>query len=413
MSSSRIDYTLVIPTYNRHAWLAALLAYLERQGVEFSVMVLDSSDADDAGKNRKMIANRSLPVDYRFYPPNTAFRHKLRDGLMSVKSEYCSLCADDDIVIPEAIGKCVEYLKRHPGHVGAQGLYFAFSEDEHRYFVDDVPYDYSSLDHGSAIERIAFLFKDYQSNFYGVYRTEAQRRVFEIIVRQENSLFFEILQSALTSVMGKIERIPVIYAGRRRSPSAGNPACWHPVEWLAADPEGFLVAYAKYRAELLEFLFASPEIAQDYNRSEIGRILDLVHARYVFTSIKEQGLNAAISAYLARKDRDETVEEAFKASVLPASVVQFPVRRFAWRVLSRARHVALRLRLRYPALWGGRLRNRQSSQDHFAWQGKHCIVGGNNIVVKRLQAFDKELLEAGQFTICHALDEYAAARHAS
>ncbi len=411
MTHARINYTLVIPTYNRHAWLAALLTYLERMRVKFPVLVLDSSDMEDADKNRSMIAGLSLHVDYRPYPSTTAFRQKLYDGLMNVETRYCSLCADDDIIIPDAIDKCVEHLERHPDHVGAQGLYFAFSESERRYFVDDVPYDYLSLDHENAIERIAFLFKDYQSNFYAIYRTEVQRRVFSIIVRQENSLFFEIMQSALTSAMGKVRRIPVVYAGRRRSPSAGNPTCWHPVEWLAADPEGLLGAYAKYRNELLEFLSALPEVAQGYSRAEVGRILDLVHVRYVFASIKEQGLSAAISAHLARKDRVETVAEAFKASVLPASAIESPVRYFARCVLLRARHVASRLRLMYPALWGKRLGGGRTFQDQFAWQGEHCIVGGNGAAIKKLQAFDANLLETGQLVICHTLDAYAAARH--
>lgn len=330
-----MDFTLIVPTFNRHDWLRSLVTYLAHGRMKGTLLVLDSSNEEVARKNRQLIDASSLDAKVQSYSETISFREKLVDGFTRVKATYCSMCADDDLVVPSAIASCVEFLDAHQDHVGAQGLYFAFSQERMHFFVDDVVYDHPSIDAEGPVERLKQLFDDYQSNFYAVYRTGVQAEAIAKAAANESLLFFELAQSALTAIRGKIARLPLVYAGRRRSPSAGNPKHWHPVEWVAVDPADLFRHYDAYRNRLLEFM----GLEENKQVSEL-RVLDLIHLHYLLTSIHESGLRAAIASHLERSSREEIVTRAFMgAAELPGALASLPASPF-WRSYLQARAVA-------------------------------------------------------------------------
>jgi glycosyltransferase domain-containing protein len=93
------DFTLVIPTYNRPKLLEALLTYLGAQPQRCRVLVLDSSQPQPRAANRKIVELANLKLDYAEFPSEMHPFDKFREGVHKVTTEFCALCADDDLVL--------------------------------------------------------------------------------------------------------------------------------------------------------------------------------------------------------------------------------------------------------------------------------------------------------------------------
>ena len=110
------DFTLVIPTYNRPKPLAALLSYLSAERPSFRILVLDSSQPRPRVATRKVVDAANLKLDYVEFPSETHPFDKFREGVHKVTTEFCALCADDDLIVPEGVERCLDALKfRHIG----------------------------------------------------------------------------------------------------------------------------------------------------------------------------------------------------------------------------------------------------------------------------------------------------------
>jgi glycosyltransferase domain-containing protein len=401
--------SLIIPTYNRPTWIASLLGYLASANAPISLVILDSSEPDIAERNAELVNRLASGSQHIVYPKNVAFKDKLLDGLRRIDTEFCAFCADDDMVIPGALAESVRFLQSHPDYVGAHGLYFAYSGSIGKYFVDEILYCHRSLDQVTALERLESLFDDYQSNFYGVYRTKVQCKAFEVAVQQDNSLFFELMQSSHTAVSGKIARLPIIYGGRSRSASAGSPRQWHPVEWIAADPGGYLAGYSRYRAPLLSaILDAYPDHGSSQQVKQDTEVLfDLIHLRYSLDSIKIGGLSAAIRARMAHTSEDGVISAAFAGAYGPQLPAPISVGGTTWQLCQRLAQIMAPLTRLFK-------RSVDTTQSPDRPEGARQILNGKNAQVEfndhvpaKLDAFDPALHGNGLESILHALDTYS------
>src|SRR5258708_7113307 len=101
------DFTLVIPTYNRPKQLRALLNYLSARALQSRVLVLDSSEAKPRVANRKIIEQTKLKLDYAEFASETHPFDKFREGVHKVTTQFCVLCADDDLIVPDGVKRCL------------------------------------------------------------------------------------------------------------------------------------------------------------------------------------------------------------------------------------------------------------------------------------------------------------------
>lgn len=288
--------------------LANLICYL---GVDttFSILILDSSDDVNFEINARNINNNFMHIRYE---NNIRFKEKLADGLQRVSTKYCVFCADDDIVSPESLSKCVEFLESNSDYVGAQGYYFGFEGRNGKYIVDDIIYNNNSIDAQNPLSRLDRLFTNYQSNFYSVFRTEVQITAISEASKIENSLFFELMQSSYGVIKGKVKRLPIIYAGRSRTASVDVPRQWHPIEWVSVDIGDYFTNYIYYRNILL--LLLEKNIEGNYDNKKLNNILDLIHAKYTFASLGIDVLQSSIDAQINFCDDDEIIARAFSVS---------------------------------------------------------------------------------------------------
>lgn len=304
------QYTLVVPTYNRHAMLSRLLAYLERKASPFPVLVLDSSEAEAQRKNAHAISAGPANVRHVAFPTTTDPYVKMREGLGMVTTPYCSICADDDLIIVPAVRRCLEGLEHDPAAVVAHGYYFNFSETA-TFDLSHIVYRGESLDGKTPLARVRALFARYEAVLYGVYRTSVGQRVFRNVDSMNTVLGRELLTAALTVIAGKTVRIPDFYYGRSTHESFSYTA-WHPHQILAQAPAALFAQYPVFRELLLEAL-AEHSPAPDPQAA--GMVIDLVMLRYLEPFLRKDVLDLIMDARLRGGSSDAIVERIWDVFV--------------------------------------------------------------------------------------------------
>jgi glycosyltransferase domain-containing protein len=244
---------------------------------------------------------RSLDLDVRLviYDPAMTPFEKFWRGSEQVTTEFCSLCADDDLVFLESLPPLVDFLRHHPDFSAAHGWYFTFYENVH-VGITSVVYAGPSIDHSDPLFRLRDMCGRYEAVTYSLYRSEVMRRALREVQRVTSMLARELLAGALTAVAGKIARLPLFYYGRSLSPSEPY-VHWHPVDFLISSPEQLLLDYARYREILSEALGKAG--GPDRDRDEVLRLIDLFHLKYLCEYVNPRIVEYLIDRLIAGKDR--------------------------------------------------------------------------------------------------------------
>jgi hypothetical protein len=77
MASPGSRYTLLIPTFNRSAYLRSLLGYLAARRFEYPIRVLDSSPGDSLSQNRETVGRGGLDIVHQIYDPPIPIHKKI------------------------------------------------------------------------------------------------------------------------------------------------------------------------------------------------------------------------------------------------------------------------------------------------------------------------------------------------
>ena len=290
------DFTLVIPTYNRSQLLAALLRYLEAQNADCPVLVLDSSSPEELAANRERAAASSLDLEFAEFP-DLEPSEKWRQGLRKVRTPFCSLCADDDIVILEGVRHCLVSLRSNLAASVVQGYSFSFlSRPDGDMELNNIVYFRPTIDDPSPLERLDRLFQQYQALSYGVFRTPALQRTLDALQSLTQTLARELLWSALTAIGGHVIRLPHFSYGRSMGPSAAYD-CWHPLEWFSKDPDSLIAEYLRYRELATAAIIRRPD--NEHLLDEIHGMLDLIHLRYLAQHTPDSAVQFIVEQQIA------------------------------------------------------------------------------------------------------------------
>lgn len=278
-SEALAAHTLVIPTYNRPALLKRLVIYYAARAPEMAVLVLDSSKPEIAAANAAMIEAVHPKAQHRAFTSDVPMAVKLSRGLAEVKTATVSFCADDDIVFPDGLAEAIAFIKSHPDYVSAHGLYLNFTEAGQTIIVAK-EYAGESNEAVHAGARIFRLFQNYESLFYGAFRTTELAEIFEGVAGIPTLHYQELFQSAAALIKGKVRRFPKFYAARRSGPEAepGRDK-WQTYYWFAADPGEFVQHYVAYRERLWGFYSRHRETGA-LAQTDFFRALDIAHSVY-------------------------------------------------------------------------------------------------------------------------------------
>jgi glycosyltransferase domain-containing protein len=290
------DFTLVIPTYNRSQRLSALLGYLEAQNADCRVLVLDSSCPEALAANRERTAASSLDLEFAEFP-DLEPSEKWRQGLRKVRTPFCGLCADDDLVILEGVRHCLVNLRSNLAASMVQGYSFSFlSRPDGDMELNGIVYFRPTIDDPSPLERLDKLFQQYQALTYGVFRTPTLQRILDALQSLTQTLARELLWSALTAIGGHVIRLPHFSYGRGMAPSADRDY-WHPLEWFSKDPDSLFAEYLRYRELTTAAIFKRPD--NEHQLDEIHSMLDLVHLRYLAQHMPDSTVQFIVEQQIA------------------------------------------------------------------------------------------------------------------
>ena len=336
----RSRYTLLIPTFNRPAYLRSLIGYLAARRFEYPVRVLDTSSDDALAQNRETVARAGLGIVHEVYDPATAIYKKLELAIAPVESTYCSFCADDDILFTDQVPKLLDVLDANPTFDVAHGYYVNFKPGED-FDIWSTVYSAPSIASDDALKRIVQQMKDYQAIFYGVHRTQTMKSILAPLDRVKSLWAKEMLTSSLTLIAGGAYRVPHYYMARNTNPSIATEG-WHPYQFFAVEPAELFREYAEYRAVTLEYLRADAHCRSAYEPQQLERVFDLVHLKYLTPMLKSQVMDLLIDQDMASR---QIVNEAWKVSTAPtggrgARLAALLDPRFAIKVLKYLRRLA-------------------------------------------------------------------------
>ena len=311
------DFTLVIPTYNRPKQLGALLAYLRAKKRQCRILILDFSERQARAANRAIIELAGAEIAYSEFPSELHPFDKFREGVHQVTTEFCALCADDDLVVLEGVARCLDALRHNPQASVAQGYSFSFlCQPNGDMDLASILYFNSTIDDATPLARVATLFGRYQAATYGNYRTPVLQRVLAIMRPMTSILGRELLGSALTAIEGQMIRVPCFSHGRSTDASE-NYQHWHPLEWFAKDPQGLFSEYRLYRDLMERAVLERPD--NNLDAAAVRRIIDLIHLRYMIKHAPDGALafmtqqklfGAAFEEYWPRPEIHEPLYEA-------------------------------------------------------------------------------------------------------
>ena len=119
------DLTLVIPAYNRPAYLARQIDYWAGSGVQLCILDGSKNPADP-----EFIAGMGPDVHYEYMP--IAFNERLVHASKIVKTKYVALLGDDELYVKQGLRDCLDLLDADQRLIGCVGrsLFFFHREGE-------------------------------------------------------------------------------------------------------------------------------------------------------------------------------------------------------------------------------------------------------------------------------------------
>lgn len=193
------NFTLIIPTHNRHDYLKRSMMYFKDLDAE--VLYCDSSleefNQDDIGAHHN--------VKY-LHLPGKKFAEKLLIALADVKTDFVAMCPDDDFILIDSLYKGVDFLAENNTYKSTVGKYVYFNEVFDGEFVPNGQKFPEDIDFGSHKNAEVF-FKNYYMILWAMYDKKILEKAFQIINKAKfhNDNYIELTIGACACYEGGIK----------------------------------------------------------------------------------------------------------------------------------------------------------------------------------------------------------------
>ena len=212
--------TIIIPTYKRYPYLVRLLKFYESYKLNIKILVLDSTPNDLLNEElTRLLSNKNIV--WKKFDAAITFWEKISKGIEFIETEYVTLCADDDFIIPGAIVECIKFLEINSDYASAHGLYFNHLNDKNfrrSKFRMNPLYNHGRLsDEKTGVERVQAYFngKTNYYPFYAVHRTSTFKLIWTETKQYVSAWGLgEVFPCSLSFAYGKMMILQVFYASR-------------------------------------------------------------------------------------------------------------------------------------------------------------------------------------------------------
>lgn len=199
------DFTLIIPTHNRHHYLKRSMAYFK--DLDANIIYCDSSSEKYEGE--------LYPNMNYLHLPDKKFAEKILFALSEIKTNFVALCADDDFIVIQSLYKGISFLNENKNYKTVVGKYISFKDvfDGNYYPMYQAPPNDVDL----GIDKNAeVFFKNYYQILWGMYDKEVLVKAFQIINKAKfhNDNFIELVIGTCACYAGAIKFLDEIWGVR-------------------------------------------------------------------------------------------------------------------------------------------------------------------------------------------------------
>ena len=254
--------TLFMPTQDRPELLGRALNFYASEKLIYPLIIADSSNPKNKFKIKSIIDRSSLDIKFFEYPHNFDQSSKIRNALNSIETEFTLMIADDDLLVPVGIEKCVKFLNQNKSFSAASGRSYVFSirGNEPKNLKYDIEvYNQIKITSPDAEKRIKLHFRNWATSAYSVQKTSIIRDVANQLESYGDDIRSkELLWYATSAIRGNIATLDVLYMLRQKGLKK---------EWKAKSFEDWTKTdqFKKNQKLLIESL--SRELCQKNNKS--------------------------------------------------------------------------------------------------------------------------------------------------
>jgi len=205
------NFTLIIPTHNRHDYLKRSMTYFENLDAE--VIYCDSSAEEFVQHEIDLHPN----VKY-IHLPGKKFAEKILVALAEIKTDFVAMCPDDDFILINSLYKSVDFLSENKNYKTTVGKYIWFNDVFNGEFFPNGQKLPEDIDFG-ANKNAEFFFKNYYMILWAMYDKKILEKAFGIIneAKFHNDNYFELTVGACACYEGGIKFPKEIWGAREIS----------------------------------------------------------------------------------------------------------------------------------------------------------------------------------------------------
>ena len=212
--------SVVIPSFNRPNFLLRCIKFLVSYKLPIQLIILDSSE-----KKFENIELNNLIKEFNIivkkFSADIFIVKKIAKGCEFINTDYSVLIADDDLLCPMALLKCVDFLDTNPDYSSAQGLHF-----NHTNYEETIksgfnefqlyPKGKSVIDEKSSNRIKKYLTgKSHNYPYYSVQKTKDFKLIWENTNRYADDWELgEYFPSCMSLIFGKMKVLPLFYSSR-------------------------------------------------------------------------------------------------------------------------------------------------------------------------------------------------------
>ena len=223
---------IIIPTLNRSDYVVRQLYYYASVNCPYTIYLGDSSNAhhlEAVLSAIERLKNR-IKIVHTVIAPGIAAHAVCKELADVVQEKYIAYIGDDDFLVPNSIGKCIEFLEANPEYVSAQGKGAIFSLYGRAYgeIKGMGPYHLKGCEIEIPNQRLSNFLNSYWVLEFSVNRTEYYRQMCDCRDTQSagfisNGAITEILIGCLSLIRGKSKSLNCLYLLRQGGDHRNTP----------------------------------------------------------------------------------------------------------------------------------------------------------------------------------------------
>ena len=243
--------TAVIPAHNRVRECLALLRCLRSCEFPHPVVVADSSQPERSKALQEEIGNLAR---YQYFGSQIGQYEKLAKIGQLTTTPYIIVMPDDDIMFPHAVDSALAFLRDNEDCVAAHGYSLRFGLERDDFDIYQVEHIIPTIGDEWPMQRYYHLMHRYQPHLWAVFRTEVYAEAMRAAASVRNTVFQEFMFQIVSIIIGKVARLPTIYAMRGMEPAQIDYSDADPFQWLVKDADSFFRRYAEFRNAIINYL---------------------------------------------------------------------------------------------------------------------------------------------------------------